>query len=217
MANKTLKCRHCQVRFPREDMIVVPLGAFCSYDHAAKHGLAKSSHAMIASLKKKQAERKKEFRENDKPHQTKLTQMAFNSMIRELDKDLPCICCGKPPHSYPLSAGHYKTVAACPELRFDAVNCHGQAMSCNSGLHKYKKGESETVIQGFRKGIIRRYGPEMLEYLDRHHPPKKYTCEELIELRCVFLEETRRLKKGEPPSRNWREVTVFTSNEGIKK
>ncbi|EBW5739234.1 recombination protein NinG, partial [Salmonella enterica subsp. enterica serovar Hadar] len=51
----------------------------------------------------------------------KQAQQAVNAFIRERDRDLPCISCGTLT-SAQWDAGHYRTTAAAPQLRFDERN-----------------------------------------------------------------------------------------------
>lgn len=53
-------------------------------------------------------------------------QAAFNAWIRRRDADLPCISCGRH-HQGQYHAGHYRTVGANPELRFESLNVWKQA------------------------------------------------------------------------------------------
>lgn len=204
MPNSNLKCRNCGKRKPRDEVIRVPLGAFCDYNCASAYGQRKASNDRFKALRKKIVERKAKLYANDLTHQKKLTQNTLNMMIRELDKDQPCISCGKPAGTYVLNAGHFKTVGAYPELRFDPRNIYAQCAGCNSGQQKFKKGDNAVTIQKFRAAIAQRFGIAMVDYLEGPHEPKHYTCADLKELRKTFADEARRLKSGEPPSRDWR-------------
>ncbi|WP_051299098.1 recombination protein NinG [Marinobacterium litorale] len=204
MTTATLKCRHCKERKPRETMLKVPIGAFCDGECARQYAIAKVSKDRQADKRRKHREAKDRLRGDSLPHQLELTQKAFNAMIRELDKDQPCVSCGKPAGQYTLTAGHYQTVGAHPELRFDPRNCAGQCSGCNSGVQRYAKGDKASTRQKFTAELVRRYGQELVDYLTGPHPAKHYTCDELKEMRKVFNAEKRRLEKGEPPSRDWR-------------
>lgn len=61
-------------------------------------------------------------------------QKVFNEFIRLRDKNEPCISCGKPlPAKY--DAGHFYSVGAYPNLRFNEDNVHGQCVECNQHKH----------------------------------------------------------------------------------
>lgn len=100
-------------------------------------------------------------------------QQAFNAWIRQRDADLPCISCGRE-HDGQWHAGHYLTVGARPELRFDPRNVHKQCQPCNTHLH------GNIVL--YRLELIRRIGQEAVEFLEGPHEPAKFSIDEL---RCI--------------------------------
>ncbi len=101
----------------------------------------------------------------------KEAQKTFNEFIRLRDKDLPCISCGRY-HEGQYHAGHYRSVGACPELRFNEDNTHKQCSACNSHL-------SGNILE-YRLGLIEKIGLERVEFLERKdHPPLKLSVEEI--------------------------------------
>ncbi len=64
----------------------------------------------------------------------KEAQAAFNAYIRARDAHLPCVSCGRH-HQGQWHAGHYRTVGANPELRFNELNVWRQCAPCNDHLH----------------------------------------------------------------------------------
>lgn len=88
----------------------------------------------------------------DRSHYMKLAQAAFNTFIRTRDKDLPCISCDNiRPVKY--DAGHYFSVGAFPNLRFEELNCHKQCSRfCNversGNLHEYRPRLIARIGQG---------------------------------------------------------------------
>jgi hypothetical protein len=127
---------------------------------------------------------KKKFLLNDKPFQLREAQNAFNRYIVLRDKHEPCISCGRY-HEGQYQAGHYRTVKAAPELRFDEDNCHKQCVPCN---HKLSGN-----IVGYRKRLINKIGTERVEILEGPHPARKYTTEELIELKEMYKQKYKAL------------------------
>ena len=86
------------------------------------------------------------------------------------DKDEPCISCGRY-HVGKYDAGHYRSVGACPELRFCELNVHKQCVPCNQ--HK-----SGNVIE-YRINLVNKIGADKVTWLERQdQEPKKYTVEE---------------------------------------
>ena len=116
-------------------------------------------------------------------------QRVFNEFIRLRDVDLPCISCGRY-HNGQYHAGHYRSVGACPELRFNEDNVHKQCSACNSHL-------SGNILE-YRLGLIEKIGLERVEFLERKdHPPLKLSVEGIKELIKVYRAKVRELKKDE--------------------
>ena len=117
----------------------------------------------------------------------KEAQKTFNEFIRLRDKDLPCISCGRY-HEGQYHAGHYRSVGACPELRFNEDNVHKQCSACNNHL-------IGNILE-YRLGLIEKIGLERVEFLERKdHPPLKLSVEEIKELIKVYRAKVRGLKQ----------------------
>lgn len=137
------------------------------------------------ALSKEQARKKKEKEERAERRERKAklksrsewlkdAQSVFNKFIRLRDKNEPCISCGKY-HTGQYHAGHYRSVGACPELRFCELNVHKQCTPCND----QKSGN----IIFYRKNLVKKIGVDKVEWLERQdHEPKKYTIEECKEI-----------------------------------
>ncbi len=116
----------------------------------------------------------------------KEAQKAFNEFIRLRDKDLPCISCGRY-HEGQYHAGHYRSVGAYPELRFNEDNVHKQCSVCNN--HK-----SGNAIE-YRINLIRKIGLERVEFLERHdHQPLKLSIDEIKKLIRVYKAKCKGLE-----------------------
>ena len=125
-----------------------------------------------------------EFRLKDRSYQMKLSQQAFNAYIRERDKDLACISSGRTTGQ--MHAGHYKSIGACPELRFDERNCNKQSMKDNSWL--------SGNILGYRQGLIEKYGIEVVEDLEGPQEAKNYTLNDIIEIKIRYRTKLKSLR-----------------------
>lgn len=101
---------------------------------------------------------------------TKLAQATFNRWIRNRDKDRGCISCG----GGVQNAGHFYHGHLYAALRFNEVNVQGQCVYCNLG----KAGHTE----GFRQGLIRRYGEDKVNLLDSAARHKKTFSRTELEL-----------------------------------
>ena len=116
------------------------------------------------------------------------TQQAFNEWVRLRDADLPCVSCGRH-HDGQYHAGHYRTVAANPAIRFEPLNVHKQCAPCNN----HKSGD----IVNYRIELVKRIGVEAVEWLEGPHEPKRYTVEQLKAMTAEYRAKTKELKKGQ--------------------
>jgi hypothetical protein len=116
------------------------------------------------------------------------TQKAFNAWIRERDAGQPCISCGTTA-DVQYCAGHYRTTAACPELRFDPLNVH---LQCNRNCNMGKSGN----LLGYRPRLLQKIGAEKLAWVEGPHEPKRYTVDGLKAMTAAYREKTRELKRA---------------------
>lgn len=117
----------------------------------------------------------------------KTAQDAFNAFIRARDAGQPCISCGTTA-DVQYCAGHYRTVGACPELRFEPLNVHRQ---CNKNCNLEKSGN----IVEYRIRLVKKIGAEALAWLEGPHEPKKYTIDDLKQIAALYRLKLRELKK----------------------
>lgn len=116
-------------------------------------------------------------------------QSAFNAYIRERDRDLPCISCGRY-HTGAYDAGHYRSVGAAPQLRFDERNVHKQCVPCNQ--HK-----SGNAIE-YRIGLRKRIGDSSVELLEANNAIKRWTIEDAKEIKAHYKAKLKELKNAGP-------------------
>lgn len=146
-----------------------------------------------AAKRQKAEDRKTKQRLKTRGDVLKEAQAAFNAWVRERDAGLPCISCGSQPSDSNLAtgsrfdAGHYRSVGANPELRFEPLNCHRQCVRCNQHL-------SGNVVN-YRLNLIKRIGQDNVDWLERDHEPKHYGKQDLIEIRDYYRRESRRLSR----------------------
>jgi hypothetical protein len=112
-------------------------------------------------------------------------QAVFNRYIRARDEALPCISCGRH-HTGAWDAGHYRSVGAQPALRFHEDNTHKQCVPCN----QHKGGNA---IE-YRIGLRTRIGDERLEFLEREHPPAKYTIDDAKRIKAEYASRLKQIK-----------------------
>lgn len=175
-----MRCKNCKNKFE----VTYFNQKFCKREECltAAYDYAKKTKAKQWNKEKKERKEKLKTRAD---HMNEL-QKIFNKYIRLRDKDEPCISCGKPKGGGE-QAGHYRSVGGNPELRFDENNVHGQCIRCNMHLHG-------NLIE-YRKGLIDRVGLHVVEWLELNHEPKKYTIEEIKELKKEYKQKIRLQEK----------------------
>ena len=185
MLAKTRRCNFCKKKIPTENAVINGLKAFCSVDHAIAWLDTEKGQV---TLKKAQAKKTKEAREKLKTKRdyAKEAQTAFNAYIRLRDADKPCISCGRDHHGQ-YHAGHYRTTAAAPQIRFNTWNVHKQCSVCNN--HK-----SGNIVE-YRINLINRIGIEKVEQLERNNDLSCWDIEYLQRLRRIFQKKVRIIKK----------------------
>ncbi len=112
-------------------------------------------------------------------------QAAFNAWIRARDDGKGCISCGT--HNGKKNAGHFRSVGAAPELRFNELNVHLQCERCNTYL-------SGNLLE-YRARLIDRIGLAEVEKLEGPHETRKYTIPELREIKETYRAKLRELQK----------------------
>lgn len=129
------KCRFCKKPFkPTYSTTQIYCGVSCALN------------ADKTKIKKWiEKERTKEQKEAllSKGHYIQILQTLVNKIVRELDKDKPCISCGKTKVKQ-WHAGHFRKVSTYGYLRFDLFNIYKQCSHCNKELdgNEFEYGKS---------------------------------------------------------------------------
>lgn len=182
--NKRCKNPECSVRFETPRSLQTVCGPVCALAMAPTN--RERARKSLAQVERREIKARKEKLKSRSEHM-KDTQTAFNAWVRARDAGQPCISCGRF-HQGKNDAGHYRTVASAPELRFEPLNCHLQCSPCNT----HKSGD----IVNYRISLAQRIGAEKVAWLEGRHAPKKYTVSDLKALTARYRELTRALKRG---------------------
>jgi len=176
---KLKKCASCKNPFsPRNSMAKV-CTLSCALDYAEKESAKR--------VAKDRAQRKREFLANDVKFQKAKAQRIFNEFIRLRDAHLSCVSCDKRPDwQGQWHAGHYKTVGARGDLRFNENNVHRQCSVCNNHL-------SGNLV-AYREELIRRIGIDAVEMLEKEGEPKRYRAEDYAEIAKEYAKKAKELK-----------------------
>jgi hypothetical protein len=192
MANSKKRCRCCKKYSKTEKMYLTPNGGyFCDILCATEYAFSKKE----VGKKIKYKAQKKALKDNDRSLRMREAQKAFNAYIRARDFYDDCISCGRTDDEVKKTdgwkvggawdCGHFLTVGAFPELRFEESNAHKQCKSCNGGSDKYAK-KTNLVAKDYRINLIEKIGLDKVEWLEGPHKPKKYTCEQLKEIELKY-------------------------------
>ena len=193
---KPARPKKCRVATCRASFVPSRMGqAVCSpacamidaprHEPKARKALADIERAEIKVRKEKLKSRADHLRE---------AQAAVNEYVRLRDAHLPCISCDSTPNDSDLmtgsrwAAGHYRSVGACPELRFEPLNIHRQCVKCNRNL-------SGNAVE-YRIRLVVRIGAEKVAWLEGLHAPCKYTVEEIKAIKAKYRAMTRELKRA---------------------
>ena len=122
-----------------------------------------------------------------KSYWLKRAQTAFNAFIRERDKELPCVSCGRH-HEGQHHAGHYRSVGAMASLRFHEWNVSKQCAPCNN----HKSGN----ILEYRIRLIDKIGVENVAWLEKDHPVLKLSIPEIQAIEKMYREKLKALVSG---------------------
>jgi len=184
ITTKTRKCRVCRAEYEQRQSFAVWCSPACGSVLAFQR-LAKAKKA--AKAKERKADQATREKLKNKADWAREAQTAFNAFIRARDADRPCISCGRH-HQGQYHAGHYLSVGARPELRFEPLNVWKQCAPCNTHL------SGNAVL--FRVALVREIGIEKVEWLEGPHEPKRYTVDELKEIKRTYAAGTRALLRG---------------------
>ena len=179
---KTKSCKVCKSDYTPQKMGQVVCSPSCALSLAiSKRGKAEK----VAQVKDKRETKAKLTALKSKAQWAREAQTAFNAFVRERDADQPCISCGRF-HGGQYHAGHYLSVGAHPELRFDESNVHRQCAPCNTHL------SGNAVL--YRKGLIQRLNIGVVEFLEGPHDLRKDTIESLQAIKKHYTSMTKQLK-----------------------
>lgn len=173
---KPKKCRvaTCRALFMPSRMGQAVCSHACALIDAPRH--APKARKALAEIGRKEL-RAAKVKIKTRAQHTKEAQAAFNAWIRERDIGLPCVSCGRH-HNGQWHAGHYRTVGANPELRFEPLNVWRQCAPCNN----HKSGD----IVNYRLELVRRIGVDKVDWLEGPHEPQRYTIEQLQAIKAKY-------------------------------
>ena len=193
---KPAKPKKCRVATCRASFVPSRIGQAvcspaCAMIDAPRH--EPKARKALADIERKDIKVRKEKLKSRADH-LREAQAAVNEFIRLRDAHLACISCDSLPNDYDLmtgsrwDAGHYRSVGACPELRFEPLNIHRQCVKCNRNL-------SGNAVE-YRIRLVLRIGADKVDWLEGSHPARKYTVDEIKAIKADYRAKTRELKRA---------------------
>ncbi|HBK47929.1 MAG TPA: hypothetical protein DDZ74_00895 [Pseudomonas sp.] len=183
---KRKTCRACGTKFRPSLSTQKACGVQCALELAKKPENQVAARKAISQRERREIQVRKQ-KLKSRADYVREAQAVFNQWVRLRDEAQPCISCGRH-HQGKYDAGHYRTTAACPELRFDPLNVHKQCSPCNTQL-------SGNIVE-YRLGLIRRIGQELVDWIEGPHEAKRYTIEELQAIKAEYRAKFKALKEA---------------------
>lgn len=191
-------------------MEIHPAGAFCKDgEHARKYAQKNAEKARQKQLAAQKRESRKQAKalltpQQQRERQLVQTQRKFNELVRLLDKDEPCISCGRFKCGFEWDAGHFISRGASSFLRFCFLNCFKQGSACNRGEERFR-ANAKTVRKRYEENLIEKYGLELVDWLKYHqHTIREWEIDELKQMRAMYSAEIKYIEEYGKPSRDWR-------------
>jgi hypothetical protein len=177
---RTSKCRICKSEYIKRSMAHKVCGTDCAV--ALNDSDKRRKEAKIDKVCKEALKSLSDLKRE--------AQTVFNAFIRERDKlsGYTCISSGRPLDwsGNQVDAGHYRSIGSASHLRFNEHNVHAQSKLDNLYL-------SGNAVD-YRIGLIKRIGLPFVEALESDQAIKKWTREELVELKIIYREKLKKLK-----------------------
>jgi len=179
---KPKPCSECKEVFQPRNSLTVVCGYKCAGERVKRINAKKAASASKkAERASKRSIRARKTALRSKSWYVRQTQAAFNTYIRKRDFCEVCISCQRIPKK--VQAGHFKTTAARPDLRFHPFNCHLQCFHCN--VHK------SGAIDLYRPNLIKKIGESNVMWLESHQPAQNLTVDDLIDIRDYYKEQAK--------------------------
>lgn len=159
------------------------LTVLCSVEHAVQYAQAKRDKVQAIESKKLHRAQKEAVR--PLKWYADRAREACHEYIRTRDANEPCISCGRH-HGGKWNAGHFRPSGVNAALRYDEKNIHKQCEPCNSSL--------SGNLLNYRIGLVRKIGESAVIELEQNSEVRKYTKEELIDIRKHYQKKLKELK-----------------------
>lgn len=192
MTMRRTTCPQCRKKLGEGERIHEWCVSAWADTRAAKAERAQAKAIRTAAKEDRAETKRRKERLKTRSDYLKEAQRAFNAFIRERDRaaGYPCISSGRPLDwsGNKTDAGHYRSTGAAPNLRFNEDNCHAQSKHDNQWL-------GGNAVD-YRVRLIERIGLERVEALECDNEPRKFTTDELIEIRDYYRAKANELARA---------------------
>jgi len=201
---KRKRCKQCKKLYEPINSFQSTCSPKCAIEYTKdKQNRKEVFKSAIAADRKEIKGKLRQSNKEDLKWQHNTTQKAFNRMrvlqeklwFKERGLEPECISCGKTNMDW--CCGHLKTRGSQKELAYDEKNTHLQCNRyCNMGLSGNINGNKTT--RGYLQGLRDRFGDDKADEIIAHVEQvriKKWTWQELEEMRKGFNAEIRKLEK----------------------
>ena len=181
---KSKTCRSCGTKFtPHRTLMAARVcSPLCGLELARNNRLKAER---LEQAKERKETKAKLDKLKSRSEWAREAQTAFNAWVRARDAGNACISCGRH-HQGQNHAGHYLSVGARPELRYEPLNVWLQCSPCNLHL------SGNAVL--FRKSLLEKIGAEKVEWLEGPHPTRHYSIDELKAIKTTYAAKARAIK-----------------------
>jgi len=180
---KQKTCRCCKTSFTPFSSTARACSPLCGLTLAREDREKREKKAKADERKTDKVKREKLKSRSDWAREA---QTSFNAWVRARDTGNACISCGRH-HQGQNHAGHYMSVGARPELRYEPLNVWLQCSPCNLHL------SGNAVL--FRKALLSKIGPEKLDWLEGQHPTRHYSIDDLKSIKQTYSAKARELQR----------------------
>lgn len=183
---KQKTCKACGDKFRPSLSTQKACSVKCALELAKQPEGQKVARKAIADRERREIQVRKE-KLKSRADYLREAQAIFNQWVRLRDAALPCVSCSRH-HDGQYHAGHYRTVGANPELRFEPLNVHKQCAPCNN----HKSGD----IVNYRINLVHRIGADQVDWLEGPHKAQRYTIDDLKAIKAQYRVKIKQLKEA---------------------
>lgn len=180
------RCKQCKTELPPAAKCTsfITKKGFCGIDCASRWGATVATAKRVKDQRKETKARREKLK--TRTDYAREAQEAVNAYVRLRDAAKPCISCQRH-HSGQYHAGHYRTVKAAPQHRYNVLQIRKQCSVCNSHL--------SGNITEYRINLVRLIGADRVQRIENDNTTRRYEIAYLKRLRAVFKKRAKHLQR----------------------